>query len=797
MVALVVAGLVVILISSLWFIEQHIFSILSTPYAIAYDIVYAIVRLVYVVLSWICVINNPPFPIFRGDFCKLCHKCELMIDRSHLLVGSFWPLALSVEYHDLYDHSDLEKSALTCHLCILLFHSVISFADDENVNDNGGNHSSRGIKVKIWRTETFWNSYFRLQVCGASVIKSNPLNITWESKGIYALVQFMGRANNVIDYYYSAHRCFDSFDTNSKQISQWANNWVHKCLQDHEICQNEFIPSSQKSYLPLRLVDIAGAGSSPGEVHIVSTATLDPNAQVPYCALSHCWGGKLDVKLTKQNMSSMKKVHVHTLPKNFRDAIAITRQLGCQYLWIDSLNIVQDDFEEWDTQSTLMGLVYANAKCVISATASDNSTKGCFRPRALKYDPCILRMSGNKLLTVQSVQFLKGISEMFEKFVQKAPLSTRGWAFQERYLAGRTLHFGQGHVFFECNSIVASVHDNYGHKYPQKLSIRFDGRSHSLQDIEEVESHMEEWIPPSSSVPLLNSRLDLIAWEKWLEKRKKNDLYTAREEKADKLVRESARTGVRGSFDFLWRFKGETWEENMEFHESWFEIVEQYSVRELTCDTDKEIAIAGIAYFIQQNTGLKYVAGLWPDMLPFNLLWFVSGKRVARPVRSAPTWSWTSVNGNISHTLANPNRKLDIGQGSRLEVFRCPWTEVTSQITNISLIEEVVANLLIRSATLQLQGTLHKLDRSKVSVRFDISDWPTQKELHYLPVMSHKNLHFVWNRPTYVHGILLRAVPKVTVNNRFERVGCFCTIEEDMVEELPRYRNQLSWIEIV
>ena len=52
------------------------------------------------------------------------------------------------------------------------------------------------------------------------------------------------------------------------------------------------------------------------------------------------------VKLTKNNVETMKSIQIQTLPKNFQDAVVITRQLGCRYLWIDSLNIIQDDDEE-------------------------------------------------------------------------------------------------------------------------------------------------------------------------------------------------------------------------------------------------------------------------------------------------------------------------------------------------------------------------------------------------------------------------------------------------------------------
>ncbi|KAF2646878.1 HET-domain-containing protein [Massarina eburnea CBS 473.64] len=37
---------------------------------------------------------------------------------------------------------------------------------------------------------------------------------------------------------------------------------------------------------------------------------------------------------------------IKSLPRKFRDAINVTRQIGIRYIWIDALCIVQDPFED-------------------------------------------------------------------------------------------------------------------------------------------------------------------------------------------------------------------------------------------------------------------------------------------------------------------------------------------------------------------------------------------------------------------------------------------------------------------
>lgn len=88
------------------------------------------------------------------------------------------------------------------------------------------------------------------------------------------------------------------------------------------------------------------------------------------------------------------------------------------------------------------------------------------------------------------------------------------------------------------------------------------------------------------------------------------------------------------------------------FSRVWWDHVAEYSPRNLTKAADKMVAISGIAEYLWKS-GLKshYIAGLWEDTLPRDLLWYVSARiRQRRPHGPrGPSWSWTSVDGAISH----------------------------------------------------------------------------------------------------------------------------------------------------
>ncbi|PSN58766.1 hypothetical protein BS50DRAFT_509840 [Corynespora cassiicola Philippines] len=64
------------------------------------------------------------------------------------------------------------------------------------------------------------------------------------------------------------------------------------------------------------------------------------------------------------------------LPKTFQDAIHVTRELRIQYLWIDSLCIIQWNEGDWEQEAQRMEGVFASAYCTIAATSAIDSKAG-------------------------------------------------------------------------------------------------------------------------------------------------------------------------------------------------------------------------------------------------------------------------------------------------------------------------------------------------------------------------------------------------------------------------------------
>ncbi|KAE8447426.1 hypothetical protein EG329_010840 [Mollisiaceae sp. DMI_Dod_QoI] len=166
-----------------------------------------------------------------------------------------------------------------------------------------------------------------------------------------------------------------------------------------------------------------------------------------YATLSHCWGNQHFTTLTTKNFNAFRQsISLNELPKTFKDAIFIAHELGFQYIWIDSLCIIQDDMNDWDTESSRMSDIYGNSSINIAASSAVDGSAGLFfdRHAALK-----------SYVQTDDTVFYDCIPGLFNAILEDSPLSARGWALQERVLPRRTLHFTSREIFWECDGFIA------------------------------------------------------------------------------------------------------------------------------------------------------------------------------------------------------------------------------------------------------------------------------------------------------------------------------------------------------
>jgi hypothetical protein len=115
------------------------------------------------------------------------------------------------------------------------------------------------------------------------------------------------------------------------------------------------------------------------------------------------------------------------------------------------LSILQDDLDDWRHEGSKMASIYSNSFITLAATKSANCNGGFYTfldcNKATKMHE--ISYEGGKLYTIYSRKSLP--HRTFDD--AELPLLTRAWAFQERLLSPRIVHFTDEELFWECTRI--------------------------------------------------------------------------------------------------------------------------------------------------------------------------------------------------------------------------------------------------------------------------------------------------------------------------------------------------------
>ena len=375
--------------------------------------------------------------------------------------------------------------------------------------------------------------------------------------------------------------------------------WINNCLHHHSKCVNRRYRSFQRKEssfdldpeLPTRVIDV-GLHQVPDEARLLVSEGL----RAKYATLSHCWGTTASqAKSTKATLDSyLRGFSVSNLPKTFRDAIQVTRDLGIRYLWIDSLCIVQDSKEDWTFEAANMATVYQHGHINIAATGAKGDDGGCLIARdILAVSPCRLDVSTES--GDRETWYVEPLLNDWDSYVARSRWFSRGWTLQEQQLSPRTLHFAINGIYWECDQGLSHESD--------PLIIR-DGEifgGHETQMFRDQPS----WEMQLMSLGDHRFRRPLI------------DIADCDE---------------------------------TESHSRWKLIVINYSTRSLTDENDKLPAISGLAQVFATITNDVYLAGHWNSDLLDTLLWYVepfSGISTRPDHYRAPSWSRPSIDEGI------------------------------------------------------------------------------------------------------------------------------------------------------
>jgi hypothetical protein len=357
------------------------------------------------------------------------------------------------------------------------------------------------------------------------------------------------------DFKYSSYDHFVTESTNSDECWSLANKWLDYCRSGHDC-----IYVSSDTPLPTRLIKI-NATLNAFRPRLVESSSLPRT--VEYCTLSHCWGDGDFLQLLRSNYDAFhRSIPYELLSRTFKDAIYAAQRMGFEYIWIDSLCIIQHDEEDWSKEAGAMDKVYAGSSLSLAATSGKDGQSGLFsyrNPRAVV--PCIsrsLEFNVNDFLIYQGM--------LWDDAVGKSPLSRRAWIVQELFLAPRTLHFGSNQLLWECAA---------------------------------------------------GSACESLPWDPSLGK--------------NCLPCTPSYSRGRG----------------IGLQRAWCTVLESYSTALLSFESDKFVALSGVAKYLSEKGLGTYVAGLWRHNLELQLLWQTEFRRCGSlPSRyRAPSWSWAAIDG--------------------------------------------------------------------------------------------------------------------------------------------------------
>ncbi|KAK3942878.1 heterokaryon incompatibility protein-domain-containing protein [Diplogelasinospora grovesii] len=385
--------------------------------------------------------------------------------------------------------------------------------------------------------------------------------------------------------------------------------WRDECLHNHPACRvlsrDTIDLTTDESVFPLptRLIDVGDESTDP---FLVEPKGLRGR----YVALSHCWG-KDSSGITKTETGTLEdhkqRIPIDSLSANFRDAIQVTRKLGYQYLWIDSLCIIQNRMADWEAESKMMAAIYTGASLTLAAANSSSANEGFLKPRqppkktvTLPFEVVPGMKIGECTIGEQVVPEL--FHDSFREDVERqSPLAKRGWTLQERLLSRRTIFFGRDEFHWECRS--------------QRWS-----ESTGLRPVRYVD--VSAGLAAFRGLPIFGPTCSSVEQSAFLL----ND---------------------------------------------WYMLVQEYTKRSLTKKhVDKLPALSGIARVVHAGLGRDntlYRAGLWTHDLHRAVLWKSFGPELGSVTcrLPGPSWSWMSRDARIF-----PARQAEPGTAVDVDDFR-------------------------------------------------------------------------------------------------------------------------------
>lgn len=394
--------------------------------------------------------------------------------------------------------------------------------------------------------------------------------------------------------------------------TQWASDLISKCTSFHEKCNAQI----DHEYLPTRLIRIQPneKGDTP-RLSLQNSRAVPPGSQ--YVALSYCWGDYKPACMTTQfDDKDSIPLEWSDLPRTFQDAATFTLHLGIEFLWIDSICIIQGDSKDWNHEAPKMNAVYKNSYVTLAGLCGYDSRNGLRTISMKETSRPIVQLQtaqATHVLYSRMCHYLdteiRENADSISRHCCPYPLLNRAWTYQERIVSSRVIFFTESEMIYQCRYHVTcecgSSRDYYGDN--------------------------------SETISRLN----------------KSEIWSATTRTPD-LGPDCPRSSISQT---LCRDVARIWREN---------VVREYSKLIVSEIRDRLPAVGALAkQFQDARPHEEYLAGLWSGTLLEDLLWVCTrdpfnkqdlnnNENLAR-YDGLPTWTWASVRGAVEYYLPFPD----------------------------------------------------------------------------------------------------------------------------------------------
>ncbi|PGH05335.1 hypothetical protein GX51_03056 [Blastomyces parvus] len=232
--------------------------------------------------------------------------------------------------------------------------------------------------------------------------------------------------------------------------------WLEDCYNNHgRVCNSSWSNRGINKEIPLLLIDVSRSCL----VHATSAEK--------YFSLSYVWGKvKMPTTMKANLQDRLKEKSLNEdnceLPQTIKDAMSIVRSLGERYLWIDLLCIVQDDLDTKYHDIRNMDIVYGKSFATIVAMHGNDATAGLpgilpdTRPPQAIESIVLSEKPSSPQHHAASTSSTNEVTltttpSPLPLILETARWDTRGWTLQEELLSRRRIYFSSNYVYFQCN----------------------------------------------------------------------------------------------------------------------------------------------------------------------------------------------------------------------------------------------------------------------------------------------------------------------------------------------------------